>query len=152
MPIQIESHLNMRELNAELTILPLHAKAMNKPLTLHRSFRDLCLIDYPHAYSYYKYKEQDGLERGDFIFLDRIDSTKVGIMIARGDIRRKFDLYAIAKALRSIREMDLHNKYSIAFPALGYYEEDKIDIKRVFKMVEKFLGDGDKSVYFVLNY
>ena len=152
MPIQIESTLNMRELDTDLAILPLHAKVMQKPLTLHRSLTDLCTMDYPYAYSYYKYKEKDGLERGDFILLDRIDVSRVGLMIARGDVRRKFDLYAITKALRTMREMDLHNKYNIAFPALGMYEEDKIDIKTVFNMVKKFLGDGKKTTYFVLNY
>ena len=152
MPIKIESTLNMRELNADVTVLPMHAKTMQKLLTLHRSLQDLCFIDYPMAYSFFKYKEEDGLERGDFILLDRIGTERVGVMIARGDIRRKFDLYAITKALRTMQEMDLHNKYTIAFPALGYYEEDKIEIKNVFKMVKKFLGEGSKTVYFVLNY
>ena len=64
MPMKIEKTLNMRELNAELTILPMHAKTMQKPLTLHRSMQDLCFNDYPHAYSFYKYKEKDGLARG----------------------------------------------------------------------------------------
>lgn len=152
MPIKIEKTLNMRELNAELTILPMHAKTMQKPLTLHRSMQDLCFNDYPHAYSFYKYKEKDGLARGDFFLLDRIDGGDVGILVARGDIRRKFDLYAITKGLRTMRELNLHNKYNIAFPALGFYEEDQINIKNVYKTVQKFLGDGKKDVYFVLNY
>lgn len=142
----------MREVNADLTILPMHARTMQKPLTLHRSMQDLCFNDYPHAYSLYKYREQDGLSRGDFFLLDRIDGVDVGVLIARGDIRRKFDLYAIVKGLRQMRELDLHNKYSISFPALGYYEEDGIDAKNVYDMVKKFLGDGAKTVYFVMNY
>ena len=152
MGVKIEATLNMRELNAELTILPMHARTMQKALTLHPALPELCKVDYPSAYSYFKYAEADGLERGDFLLFERTDTTNVGVMIARGDIRRKFDLYAITKALRRMADLDLHNKYSIAFPALGFYENDGIDVKNVYKMVKRFLGEGKKPVYFVLNY
>lgn len=152
MPVRIESVLGFREINAGLTVLPMHANTMQKPLTLHPALPDLCKLDYPAAYSYYKYAEADGLKRGDFILLERIDVTDIGIMIGRGDPRRKFDLYAITKALRRMADLDLHNKYTIAFPALGFYKEDGIDIKNVYKMVKKLLGNGSKTVYFVLNY
>ena len=51
-----------------------------------------------------------------------------------------------------MRELDLHHRYSIAFPAKGFYESDRIDVKLVHKAVQEYLGDGLKQVDFVLNY
>jgi hypothetical protein len=111
------------------------------------------LYRYPIAYSHFKDIESEGnLALGDIIVSERLDCVPVVWLIGRGDIRRKFDLYAITKALRQIRELDLHHTYSIAFPAIGYYEEDRIDVKLVYRAVKKFLGDGLKQVDFLIHY
>lgn len=153
MAIKIEKTLTLSTVCPELVVLPLHALRMDKALTLHPTLSSTCFDDFPMAYSYYRQEiNLKRLKRGDVIFYERLDSIPVVVMIARGDIRRKFDLHAVVKCLKWMRENDLHNQYTIAFPGLGWYESDRIDPKIVFKMVKKYLGDGSKTVHFVLNY
>ena len=89
---------------------------------------------------------------GTIIVSERLDRATVVWLIGRGDIRRKFDLHSIIKGLTKMRELDLHLTHSIAFPAIGYYDSDRIDVKLVYDAVKKYLGDGLKPVDFVLNY
>ncbi len=153
MPIRIEKTLSLSSVGADLVVLPLHAKTMQKPLTLHPSLRELCIYSYPLAYSYYKNKESNNeLSKGDIIYLERIEDTPVAIMVARGDIRRKFDMHSVLKCIKEIQALGLHNKYTIAFPALGRYDEDRISIKNVYNAVKRMLGNGSKTIHFVLNY
>ena len=46
----------------------------------------------------------------------------------------------------------MHYKYDIAFPGLGSYEDDGVDVKEVLKMVQKHFSDTDKDIDFHLNY
>jgi len=153
MSVKIDKINSLATTPADLVVIPMHAKTMQKPLTLHPTLHETCLYQYPIAYSHFKDIESEGnLTLGDIIVSERLDRATVVWVIGRGDIRRKFDLYAITKALRQIRELDLHHTYSIAFPAIGYYEEDRIDVKLVYRAVKKFLGDGLKQVDFLLHY
>jgi hypothetical protein len=153
MSVKIDRVHSLATTPADLVVIPMHVKTMQKPLTLHPTLHETCLYQYPIAYSHFKDIESDGtLALGDIIVSERLDRATVVWLIGRGDIRRKFDLYAITKALRQIRELDLHHTYSIAFPAIGYYEEDRIDVKLVYRAVKKFLGDGLKQVDFLLHY
>ena len=55
-------------------------------------------------------------------------------------------------ALQEIVKAKLHLEYDIAFPALGYYEEDRIDEDDVLELVQKYLGDSPNKVHFVRKY
>ena len=153
MSVKIDKVHSLGSTSADLVVIPMHAKTMQKPLTLHPTLHETCLYQYPLAYCHYKDMEsQSKIALGDIVVSERIDRATVVWLIGRGDIRRKFDLHAITKALRQMRELDLHHTYSIAFPAIGYYKDDRIDVKLVYKAVDHFLGDGLKPIDFVLNY
>jgi len=153
MPIKIEKTLTLRTVGADLVVIPLHALHMDKALTLHPTLQETCLYDFPLAYSYYRQElDLKRLKRGDVLFYERLGDSPVLMAIVRGDIRRKFDLHAIVKCLKWIRDNDLHNKHTIAFPGIGCYESDRIDPKIVFRSVKRFLADGSKTVHFVMNY
>ena len=76
---------------ADLIVIPMHAKTMQKPQHYNTS-RNL-----PVSISYclfsFKDIESDGkLAMGDIVISERIDTATVVWLIGRGDIRRKFDL------------------------------------------------------------
>ena len=153
MSVKIDRVHSLATTGADLIVVPMHAKTMQKPLTLHPTLHETCLYQYPLAYSHFKDIESDGkLKLGDILVSERIDNATVVWLVARGDIRRKFDLHSIIRGLRQMRELDLHHRYTIAFPAIGFYESDRIDVKLVHKAVQEYLGDGLKQVDFVLNY
>ena len=153
MSVKIDRVHSLATTGADLIVIPMHARTMQKPLTLHPTLHETCLYQYPLAYSHFKDIESDGkLKLGDILVSERIDNATVVWLIARGDIRRKFDLHSIIRGLRQMRELDLHHRYSIAFPAIGFYESDRIDPKLVHEVVQEYLGDGLKRVDFVLNY
>ena len=153
MSVKIDKIPSLSTTSADLVVIPVDAKTMQKPLTLHPTLHETCLYQYPLAYAHYKDMETQGkIALGDIVVSERIDTAVVVWLIGRGDIRRKFDLHSIIKALTQMRDLDLHHTYSIAFPAIGYYDSDRIDVKLVHKAVKKYLGDGLKPVDFVLNY
>ena len=153
MSVKIDKVHSLATTSADLVVIPMHSKTMQKPLTLHPTLHETCLYQYPLAYCHFKDMESQGKTAlGDIIVSERLDRVTVVWLIGRGDIRRKFGLHSIVKALSKIRELDLHHTHSIAFPAIGYYDSDRIDVKLVYKSVKHFLGDGLKSIDFVLNY
>jgi len=153
MSVKIDKINSLGTTSADLIVIPVHVKTMQKPLTLHPTLHETCLYQYPLAYCHFKDMESQGkISLGDIIVSERLDRATVVWLVGRGDIRRKFDLYAITKALRKMRDLDLHHTYSIAFPAIGYYDNDRIDVKLVYRAVKKFLGDGLKPVDFLLHY
>jgi len=153
MSVKVDKVNSLATTGADLIVIPVHAKTMQKPLTLHPTLHDTCLYQYPLAYCHYKDMESLGkIALGDIVVSERLDRATVVWLIGRGDIRRKFDLHAIVKAIIQIRDLDLHHTHSIAFPAIGYYDSDRIDVKLVYAAVKKYLGDGLKPVDFILNY
>jgi len=153
MTVKIERTLTLANVEADLVVLPMHARYMSKSLTIHPTLSETCLDDFPMAYSYYRNRlKESPLSKGDVLFYEDLDSTPVLILIARGDIRRKFDMRAIIAGLVWMNKQRLHDRYSIAFPGIGCYEEDRISAKTVYRMVKKYLSDGEKTVHFVVNY
>ncbi len=153
MSVKIDRVHSLGTTRRDLIVIPMHVKTLQKPLTLHPTLHETCLYQFPLAYAHYKDMETQGkIALGDIVVSERIDTAVVVWLIGRGDIRRKFDLHSIVKALRQMRKLDLHHTYSIAFPAIGYYDSDRIDVKLVYKAVKKYLGDGLKPIDFVLNY
>ena len=107
MSVKIDRVHSLATTGADLIVIPMHAKTMQKPLTLHPTLHETCLYQYPIAYSHFKDIESDGkLTMGDIVVSERIDTATVVWLIGRGDIRRKFDLHSIIKGLRQMRELD----------------------------------------------
>jgi hypothetical protein len=153
MSIKVDKVHSLATTSADLVVIPIHSRTMQKALTIHPTLHETCLYQYPIAYSHFKDMESQGKTAlGTIIVSERLDRATVVWLIGRGDIRRKFDLHSIIKGLTKMRELDLHLTHSIAFPAIGYYDSDRIDVKLVYDAVKKYLGDGLKPVDFVLNY
>jgi hypothetical protein len=108
--------------------------------------------EFPSAYAYFRrLTEVQKIVRGK-LALPRNESPKIVFLPTAHDYRTPQYLDWVEAGLIVLRERRVHDKYTIAFPALGIYEEDRIDVKKVFRLVKKYLGDGKKDVYFLTSY
>jgi hypothetical protein len=58
----------------------------------------------------------------------------------------------VEEVIDAMAEAGLHKKYDMAFPGLGYYDEDGLDSKVTLKQVYKAFSDSHKALDFHLTY
>ena len=110
-------------------------------------------LEYPLAYAHYRRLQDANLvEVGEPVISEGIEikpfaGFRLPLMFAA-------DTKCIGSfaAVRRMSEMGLHQKYSIAFPAIGVYEKDGLDPTKVYKVVKKYLENGKFDVDFMVDF
>jgi hypothetical protein len=148
MVIELDNYTALTLSECDVLVVPIH--------TLYTGFTRHPIPDvkreFPLAYAYVRrLSDARKIKRGKLIF-PRGETPKILFLPTGYDYTKKQYLDWVEAGLIKMREYEIHNNYTIAFPALGVYEDDQIDVKRVFRLVKKYLGDGEKDVQFLLNY
>ena len=135
---------------SECDVLVIPVQAGSKGFTRH-PLPDV-KREFPSAYAYFRrLTDSRKIARGKLV-LPRNETPKILFLPTGYHYASPQYLDWIEAGLIAMRRRQLHDKYTIAFPALGAYEEDHIDVKEVFKLVKKYLGDGKKNVDFLTSY
>jgi hypothetical protein len=150
MSVIINSADSLARIETGMIIVPIHVyphKFVRHPLPEVR-------LRYPLAYAQMRRFGDAGLiEKGSLIKSERFAETRIVVWMPTAmSTTGKHFLDWIAAALREMRNQGLHDKYTIGFPAIGVYDADKTDVRRVFRLVKKYLSDGEKDVHFLVNY
>jgi hypothetical protein len=146
--INLDNHSPLTLSECDVLVVPIHI--LYKGFTRH-PLPDI-KREFPEAYVYVRrLGDSRKLQRGKLVFA-RGGPPKILFLPTGYDYKKKQYLDWVEAGLIEMRKRELHNKYTIAFPALGAYDDDQIDIKEVFKLVKRYLGDGEKDVDFLLSY
>lgn len=115
---------------------------------------------FPMAYAHFRAHAQDYrreikpdfiLGRGKILFSD-FDKQKICWMPVQNRHENYFQIEWISDAIDEIVKQGLHEKFDLAFPALGYYDEDGVEMDDVLKMVYTSLFTGENVVDYHLKY
>ena len=121
-----------------------------------REIRSMFPMEYRHFREHCEdeRREHDSevlLGRGKFLLSD-FGEQKICWMTVQNRHNNYFQYEWLDEVLDAIVEAKLHHKYDIAFPGLGYYDEDGLDMADTLKMVfEKFRGSA-KGLDFHVGY
>lgn len=118
----------------------------NYPIT---TFRKTDVVAYGHLLGFV---EENGVEQGQLIFSDSNTSEPILWFPMHKLYNTKYRLDWIESGLQTLASYRLHDRHEIYFPAIGYYEEDGLVQEDVLELVQKYLSDGKKDVYFVTHY
>lgn len=91
------------------------------------------------------------LGRGKFLLSDFGDQ-KICWMTVQNRHNNYFQYEWLEEVMDAIAKAGLHKEYDMAFPALGYYDEDGLDMEDTLKMVYRKFRDSDKQLDFHLGY
>jgi len=91
------------------------------------------------------------LGRGKFLLSDFGDQ-KICWMTVQNRHENYFQFEWIAEVIQSIADAELHLKYDIAFPGLGYYDEDGVDQAEVLKMAYNAFSDSKNVLDYHISY
>ena len=91
------------------------------------------------------------LGKGKFLLSDFGDQ-KICWMTVQNRHNNYFQMDWIEAVVRSIADAKLHVKYDMAFPGLGYYDEDGVDQQKVLKMVYSAFNDSEKALDYHVSY
>ena len=112
-------------------------------------FRKDFLVSYSHFRGTI---ERGDMSRGKILLSD----CREGSIICWFPVHKLYNTYYkldwIEEAILQMKEAGIHYKYDIAFPGLGSYEDDGVDVKEVLKIIQKHFSDTDKDIDFHLNY
>jgi hypothetical protein len=111
--------------------------------------RKIDVLAYSHLMGFI---EENGIEEGQLVLSETNTDEPILWFPMHKMYNTRYRIDWIESGLKTLSEHRLHDKYPIYFPAIGYYDSDRIDVKLVHKAVKKYLGDGLKPVDFVLNY
>ena len=92
------------------------------------------------------------LKQGQLIYSDSNTNEPILWFPMHKLYNTKYRLDWIESGLQTLASYRLHDKHEIYFPAIGYYEEDGLVQEDVLELVQKYLSDGKKDVYFVTHY
>jgi|TARA_B100000131_G_scaffold322766_1_gene377980 hypothetical protein len=121
-----------------------------------REVRAMFPIEYRHFREHCEdeRREHDSevlLGRGKFLLSD-FGEQKICWMTVQNRHNNYFQYEWLEEVLDAMVEAKLHHKYDMAFPGLGYYDEDGLDMADTLKMVfEKFRGSA-KGLDFHVGY
>ena len=121
-----------------------------------REVRTMFPIEYRHFREHCEdeRREHDSevlLGRGKFLLSD-FGEQKICWMTVQNRHNNYFQYEWLEEVLDAMVEAKLHHKYDMAFPGLGYYDEDGLDMADTLKMVfEKFRGSA-KGLDFHVGY
>ena len=147
--VKVEQVTSLYASDADILVCPVccqKKKQVNYPLQ-EFTYR------FPYAYGAFRRALDDGkIGRGEPYLANVIGSEQKVLWFP---VHHAYDAHYqeewIAEGIEWIRVNGLHKAHSIAFPAMGYYEEDEIDPKATFRLVSR-LNDTAKVVSFHVNY
>jgi len=150
--IEVRKHTSLFLTDCDMVVIPVHAKNQyNK--SWDRYPINEAKLEYVLAYAQYRrLQDADLVEPGEPVISEGIESKVICWIPITVDVRRRYKMHWIIRSLRRMQELDLHNKYSIAFPALGAYEGEGVDPVNVYKIVKKYLGNGKFPVDFMVDF
>lgn len=151
MVVEVRKHLPLFLTDSDMVVIPVHVTNQRK--SWDRYPINEAKLEYPLAYCHYRRLQDANLtEPGEPVLSIGIESKVICWLPLARDVRRHYKMHWLIRGLRRMNEMGLHEKYSIAFPAIGVYEEDKIDPVNVYKSVKKYLGNGTFPVEFYIDF
>ena len=137
--------------SSDMVVIPVHVTNQRK--SWDRYPINEAKLEYPLAYCHYRRLQDANLtEAGEPVLSIGVESKVICWLPLARDVRRHYKMHWLIRGLRRMNELGLHKKYSIAFPAIGVYEEDKIDPVIVYKSVKKYLGNGTFPVEFFIDF
>tara|TARA_B100001250_G_C19812474_1_gene796401 strand:- start:2326 stop:2787 length:462 start_codon:yes stop_codon:yes gene_type:complete len=121
-----------------------------------REIRSMFPMEYRHFREHCEdeRREHDSavlLGRGKFLLSDFGDQ-KICWMTVQNRHNNYFQEGWVAEVIDAIADAGLHKKYDMAFPGLGYYEEDGLDLENVLKSVYRAFNDSNKQLDFHVRY
>ena len=121
-----------------------------------REVRTMFPIEYRHFREHCEDERREHesevlLGRGKFLLSD-FGEQKICWMTVQNRHNNYFQYEWLEEVLDAMAEAKLHHDYDMAFPGLGYYDEDGLDMADTLKMVfEKFRGSA-KGLDFHVGY
>jgi len=112
-------------------------------------FRKTDVVAYGHMMGFV---EDSGVKQGQLIYSDSNTTEPVLWFPMHKLYNTKYRLDWIESGLKTLAKYRLHDVHEIYFPAIGHYEEDGLVQEDVLQLVQKYLSDGKKDVYFVTHY
>ena len=91
------------------------------------------------------------LGRGKFLLSDFGDQ-KICWMTVQNRHNNYFQLEWLEEVMDAMAKADLHKEYDMAFPGLGYYDEDGLDVNDTLKLVYEKFHDSNKLLDFHVIY
>jgi len=126
-------------------IHPQHLSMSNYPVTTLRDY-------YPIEYSHMMHRLKEGMGKGDVLLSDSNGDEVIVWVCFHNAYNVAYKMDWIEEAIKTMSKMRLHDRDTIYFPGLGYYEEDGVDQEEVLKMVHNGLSDGIFNVKFLTHY
>ena len=148
MAVFVETNKKLHLCQDGIIVCPIHPQSdsmSNYPITTIRDY-------YPLEYSHMMHYVKEGIGMGDIIHSDLNDSQSIVWGCFHNAYNVAYKLDWIEAALKSMLKMRLHDKSTIYFPGIGYYEEDGLDQEDVLKLVYKYLQKGRFNVSFLTHY
>ena len=122
-----------------LLVVPMHKKSYDTIPYPASSIRR----KFPLAYSYLRGKiKRAEVNVGDIVVEDVREGKVICWIIIHSQSERKYSLESIERAVERIAAAGLHQKYDMAFPALGCYSDDGVDLIDVIGVLKQHLGDA----------
>lgn len=121
-----------------------------------REVRSLYPIEYRHFREHCEdeRREHDSpilLGRGKFLLSD-FGEQKICWMTVQNRHNNYFQLEWLEEVVDAMAKAGLHNKYDMAFPGLGYYDEDGLDLEDTLRLVHKKFAGSSKLLDFHVKY
>lgn len=91
------------------------------------------------------------LGRGKFLLSD-FGEQKICWMTVQNRHNNYFQEAWLEEVIDAMAEAELHKKYDMAFPGLGHYDEDGLDLKDTLKQVYEAFSDSSKVLDFHITY
>jgi len=150
--INLRQHTSLFLTDADLVVIPVHVNNKNLK-SWDRYPIDEAKLEYPLAYAHYRRLQDANLvEVGEPVISEGIEHKTICWLPITLDVRRRYKMHWVIRAVRRMSEMGLHQKYSIAFPAIGVYEKDGLEATKVYKVVKKYLENGKFDVDFMVHF
>ena len=150
MPIRKVGNLPYHHANRDIICLPFHGELMtftwNYPMKEFLKIAPLAVSD---AYNFVK--DEKG-ELGDIFISEFHNEPKILWFYSHNYGDKNYRLETIEAALENIREQSIPWEHSMAFPCLGYYQEDGINQTDVISLVNEHLGDAPMTIDLFVNY
>ena len=149
--IEVRKHTSLFLSECDMIVIPVHVT--NHIKNWDRYPINEAKLEYPLAYAQIRRLQDANLvEAGEPVVSEGIEHKVICWLPLTRDSRRRYKMHWLIRAVRRVKELGLHNKYSIAFPALGAYEGEGLDAVNVYKVVKKYLENGKFSVEYMVDF
>jgi len=142
----------------KMIVLPIH----NSPVNFYRYPLSDIELSYPMYYSHMRRMLDKGVDRGDIFVSEGAHEVSICWIVAARSVhvddgeggRKAARFYTgwLKDGFEEIIRRGYHEKYDIAIPALGVYEDDATNPVIFWKLARKYFKDSPNRVDFLLNW